>query len=78
MVTMVRVLGNMDDRSTLPWHRVVNVQGKIRSTMFTEHGHNLQAQLLLAKGVMVKNDKLISKPKLGKQALVPKSIIVVL
>ena len=55
MVTMVRVLGNMDDRSTLPWHRVVNVQGKIRTTMFTKHGHNLQAQLLLAEGVMVKN-----------------------
>lgn len=48
----------MDDRSTLPWHRVVNVQGKIRTTMFTKHGHNLQAQLLLAEGVMVKNDKI--------------------
>jgi hypothetical protein len=46
--------------------------------MFTEHGQNLQAQLLQVEGVMVKNDKLISKPKLGKQALVPKSIIVVL
>ena len=53
-----KVLGNMDDRSTLPWHRVVNVQGKIRTTMFTKHGHNLQAQLLLAEGVMVKNDKI--------------------
>nr|WP_298892772.1 MGMT family protein [uncultured Acinetobacter sp.] len=53
-----KVLGNMDDRSTLPWYRVVNSQGKIRTKMFTEHGQNLQAQLLLKEGVMVKNDKI--------------------
>ena len=53
-----KLLGNIDDRSALPWYRVVNSQGKIRSTMFTEHGQNLQAQLLLAEGVMVKNDKI--------------------
>ena len=53
-----KVLGNMDDRSTLPWYRVVNSQGKIRTTIFTEHGQNLQAQLLLTEGVMVKNDKI--------------------
>lgn len=53
-----KLLGNIDDRSALPWYRVVNSQGKIRTTMLTEHGQNLQAQLLLAEGVMVKNDKI--------------------
>lgn len=53
-----KVLGNMDDRSTLPWYRVVNSQGKICTMMFTEHGQNLQAQLLLAEGVMVKKDRI--------------------
>lgn len=53
-----KLLGNIDDRSTLPWYRVVNSQGKIRTTMFTEDGQNLQAQLLLVEGVMVKNDNI--------------------
>ncbi len=46
----------MDDRSTLPCHRVVNSQGKICTIMFTEHGQNLQAQLLQVEGVMVKEN----------------------
>ena len=62
-----KVLGNIDDRSTLPWYRVVNSQGKIRTTMLTENGQNLQAQLLLAEGVMEKTIKLISKPMLGNK-----------
>ncbi|MFC3901780.1 MGMT family protein [Acinetobacter marinus] len=53
-----KVLGNIDDRSTLPWYRVVNAQGKIRTTMLTEKGQNLQQQLLLAEGVLVKNEKI--------------------
>lgn len=33
-----KVLGNIENRSTLPWYRVVNSQGKIRTSMLTEKG----------------------------------------
>lgn len=47
------VLKHMDADSTLPWHRVINAQGKISLTKLNEQGQNIQALLLMAEGVLV-------------------------
>lgn len=46
------VLKHLDANSDLPWHRVVNSKGEIRSQSI-ESGLNRQGQLLLEEGVMV-------------------------
>ena len=52
-----RVLGQIEDRTTIPWHRVINSQGKISTTQLTEHGDHLQQILLLSEGVVVLNGR---------------------
>lgn len=51
-----RALGDDDDRSTLPWHRVLRADGKIAfptdSDIFRE-----QRERLLAEGVLVQNGR---------------------
>ena len=47
-----RVLQQLDAQSDVPWHRVVNVKGEIR-TQFVREGRNLQQVLLEEEGVMV-------------------------
>ena len=48
-----RVLGQIEDRTAIPWHRVINSQGKMSTTQLTEHGDHLQQILLLSEGVVV-------------------------
>ena len=48
-----RVLGQIEDRTAIPWHRVINSQGKMSTTQLTEHGDHLQQTLLLSEGVVV-------------------------
>ena len=52
-----RVLGQIEDRTTIPWHRVINSQGKMSTTQLTEHGDHLQQILLLSEGVVVINGR---------------------
>ncbi len=53
-----RVLSEMDEASDLPWHRVINAQGKISVMKKDAQGHNLQAVSLLAEGVVVIGDRI--------------------
>ncbi|WP_111892972.1 MGMT family protein [Acinetobacter sp. MB5] len=48
-----KVLQNLDGNSDMPWHRVINSQGKISLNQMNEHGENIQAQRLIDEGVMV-------------------------
>ena len=52
-----RVLGQIEDRTTIPWHRVINSQGKMSTTQLTEHGDHLQQILLLSEGVVLLNGR---------------------
>ena len=52
-----RVLGQIEDRAAIPWHRVINSQGKMSTTQLTEHGDHLQQILLLSEGVVVLNGR---------------------
>lgn len=47
------VLKHLDQNSPLPWHRVVNAQGKISCKKVTESGENLQQIRLAKEGVEV-------------------------
>lgn len=55
------VLKHMDVDSTLPWYRVINSQGKISLSKLNDQGQNIQAQLLLAEGILVIGDKVKMK-----------------
>ena len=55
------VLKHMDADSSLPWYRVINSQGKISLSKLNDQGQNIQAQLLLAEGVLVIGDKVKMK-----------------
>lgn len=52
-----RVLKEMDASSDLPWHRVINSQGKISVHKLDEQGMNIQAAKLMQEGVVVIGDK---------------------
>ena len=47
------VLKHMDVDSRLPWYGVINSQGKISLSQLNDQGQNIQAQLLLAEGILV-------------------------
>ena len=51
------VLKHMDADSSLPWYRVINSQGKISLSKLNDQGQNIQAQLLLAEGILVIGEK---------------------
>ena len=55
------VLKHMDADSSLPWYRVINYQGKISLSKLNDQGQNIQAQLLLAEGILVIGDKVKMK-----------------
>lgn len=52
-----KVLCNLPEHSSLPWHRVVNAQGKI-SLPQDSPGYLEQQQRLIAEGVAIKNGKI--------------------
>lgn len=47
------VLKHVAADADLPWHRVINSQGKISLSKLDEHGHNVQQQKLLEEGIAV-------------------------
>ena len=55
------VLKHMDADSNLPWYRVINSQGKISLSKLNDQGQNIQAQLLMAEGILVIEDKVKMK-----------------
>jgi methylated-DNA-protein-cysteine methyltransferase related protein len=52
------VLKHLDQESEIPWHRVINSQGKISLSKLNDHEENIQRVKLLAEGVMVRGDKI--------------------
>ena len=52
------VLKNMDADTEIPWHRVINSQGKISLIKVNLQGDNIQSLKLLAEGVVVIGDKI--------------------
>ena len=52
------VLKNLDRQSQIPWHRVINAQGKISVTRINSNGENVQQHLLAEEGVYVLNGKI--------------------
>jgi len=52
------VLKHLDAEAEIPWHRVINSQGKISLSKLNESGENIQRLKLVAEGVMVIGDKI--------------------
>jgi methylated-DNA-protein-cysteine methyltransferase-like protein len=52
------VLKHLDSEAEIPWHRVINAQGKISLSKLNDQGENIQRLKLLAEGVMVIGDKI--------------------
>lgn len=48
----------MDADTEIPWHRVINSQGKISLIKVNLQGENIQSLKLLAEGVVVIGDKI--------------------
>jgi methylated-DNA-protein-cysteine methyltransferase related protein len=56
-----RVLSRMDEDSEIPWHRVINSQGRISLSRLDDHGYNVQQAKLLSEGVAIVNGKVSFK-----------------
>lgn len=56
-----RVLSKMDADSEVPWHRVINSQGKISLSRLDNSGYNEQQARLLSEGVTINNGKISFK-----------------
>ncbi|HIQ35365.1 MULTISPECIES: methylated-DNA--[protein]-cysteine S-methyltransferase [Acinetobacter] len=52
------VLKHLDQESSIPWHRVINSQGKISVMRINEKGENIQQQLLADEEIYVLNNKI--------------------
>lgn len=52
------VLKHLDQESCIPWHRVINSQGKISVMRINEKGENIQQQLLADEGIYLLNNKI--------------------
>ena len=50
-------LKNIDSDSAVPWHRVINSQGKLSLEKDDAFGQSIQAQKLISEGVVVLNGK---------------------
>ncbi len=50
-------LKHMDAQADLPWHRVINSQGKISLGWLNERGENIQQQKLLQEGIALTGAK---------------------
>ncbi|MDR7017827.1 MGMT family protein [Acinetobacter sp. 3657] len=51
------VLKHLDKDSKIPWHRVINAQGKISVLRINDKGENIQQSLLEQEGVYLLNGK---------------------
>lgn len=48
-----KVLQNLTSESQIPWHRVINAQGKISLSQLDAKGNNIQALKLQQEGIVV-------------------------
>lgn len=48
-----KVLQNLTSESQIPWHRVINAQGKITLSQLDAKGNNIQALKLQQEGIVV-------------------------
>ena len=55
------VLKHLAPGHVLPWHRVLNAQGKISLSKINTYGENIQALKLMQEGVVVLNNKVSLK-----------------
>ncbi|MCH7336165.1 MGMT family protein [Acinetobacter sp. NIPH 2699] len=51
------VLKHLDKESKIPWHRVINGQGRISVTRMNDQGENIQQNLLEEEGIHLLNGK---------------------
>ncbi|RZF55632.1 MGMT family protein [Acinetobacter halotolerans] len=51
------VLKHLDKESKIPWHRVINAQGRISVTRINDQGENIQQNLLEEEGVCLVSGK---------------------
>jgi methylated-DNA-protein-cysteine methyltransferase-like protein len=51
-------LNGLDTESDLPWHRVVNSQGKLSLQKMNEQAENIQKIKLEQEGIVFQNDKI--------------------
>lgn len=56
-----RVLSQMDSDSEIPWHRVINAQGKISLNRLDNVGYNEQQARLLAEGIVFERGRVSFK-----------------
>lgn len=59
--TVGYVLKHLDSSSEVPWHRVINAQGRLSLDTLDDHGMNHQQQKLLQEGVAVDAGKIALK-----------------
>ena len=52
------LLKHLEAEADIPWHRVINSQGKISLSKLDDQGENIQRVKLLSEGVMVIGDKI--------------------
>lgn len=52
------VLKHMDQANNVPWHRVINGQGKISTEQLKANGDNIQQDKLAAEQVVVVNGRI--------------------
>jgi len=56
-----RVMSQLDEHAEVPWHRVINAQGKISLSKENDLGENIQQLKLMQEGVVVLNGKVNMK-----------------
>lgn len=51
-------LKNIDQASDIPWHRIINAQGKVSTHHLNQIGENIQLNKLRDEGIVVLNGKI--------------------
>lgn len=51
-------LKNIDQTSDIPWHRIINAQGKVSTYHLNQIGENIQLNKLRDEGIVVLNGKI--------------------
>ena len=51
-------LKNLDQTSEIPWHRIINAQGKVSTHHLNQAGENIQLNRLMDEGVIMLNGKI--------------------
>ena len=52
------VLKQMSETSDLPWHRIINAQGRISTGQINDAGQNIQQLKLIQEGIIIKGGRI--------------------